>query len=135
MRHLAAIVITALGLFAVVQNAEAATCDCNHFPWKPETCVNLCGGLVLSLANSAELTKFLDVTPATAQKVILLRKNSGNKINSLESLKPSLSQEEYEKIIQSIGGLEPLEAEYLVQPPDERRDFHMKLMAAPPSPV
>jgi hypothetical protein len=113
-------------------NAETG-CDCDHFPWEPDSCVDLCGALVLSQANLDELKTFLKLDVTLAKQIVALKQGKATgKFQSLGELKRVFPEQEFKKILQSLDNLKPLEAEYLVQASEKRQNFRDKVMIAPP---
>lgn len=120
-------------LTMALPSASQEKCDCNHFPWEPETCVDICGALVLSRTTVDEIATFLELKQSTAEKIVELRQNTpGRKFESLAPIRNSLPATEYKSLVQSFGQLTPLEAQYLVQTPGQRRALVDKLKVAPP---
>ena len=125
-----ALVSVALLQTSFLASAEAQ-CDCDHFPWTPDSCVDVCGALVLRQATEAELKTFLNLEPTTARSIVEMQARA-TQLQSLKQVGSALSQQEYKKILESLLKLEPLEAQYHVQSPEQRRSFLEKIKSAPP---
>lgn len=126
------IIGTAATLFTL-PTVAAAQCDCNHFPWEPESCVDICGARLFNQTNAAEITTFLSLKPATVDKILELRgRVSGGKFDSLKEVKNGLPADEYESVVRSLERLDPFVGRYLLLSPDARNRFHEMAMDAPP---
>jgi hypothetical protein len=110
-------------LLLAIPAQAADECDCDHFPWEPE-CVSICGARILNMASARELKVFLDLDEDTASRIVNVREEQPlAKFESLEGLQDRLSGEQFEKIREALVDLGPLQAEYLLSEPAERREL------------
>jgi outer membrane protein OmpA-like peptidoglycan-associated protein len=55
--------------------AEALDCDCSHFPWQPQECVEYCGTLLLRAASDADIELLFEDTPNFAAALAAARRD------------------------------------------------------------
>ena len=120
-----------LGLVAGLPAAGDDECDCDHFPWKPDKCVETCGAKVLSSASIAEIGEFLGLGTEVALQIVALRDQQPSEtFTSLAPLKKELGEKTFGEVKVALGGLKALEAEYLMAEPWERVEFWETTAAA-----
>ena len=93
---------------AAVYQTFAGDCDCNHFPYKPQSCVKTCGGFVLNKATPKDLTTVLGLSKDTTDSIVKLRKDHSLSIDELDS---STKRE----VIESFGSLSIAKGEKLAE--------------------
>ena len=110
-----------------------AACDCDHYPYRPRRCESTCGAQLLNQASKAELETFLHLDEPLAQRIVELKESRPNEtFSTLSDIRPSLPQEDYNKLLQALDNLEPIEAEYLIQAAGKKQEFRDKIMMAKP---
>jgi hypothetical protein len=105
-------------------------CDCDHFPWKPDRCVDLCGAALLSQVTREEMVTFLDFDEEVVEKIVEARESEpSGELLSLGPVRESLSDTKFETVKDALERLEPLTGQYLLTPREERDKFRALVLS------
>lgn len=119
-----ATLLVSLSLVLAVSADGQKACDCDHFPWEPDRCVEVCGATLLNQVSREEMVTFLDFDDEVAQAIVEVREREpSRKFSSLRPLRESLSDSKFAGVKTALERLEPLTGQYLLTPPKEREEF------------
>lgn len=113
-----------------IPTAGDDSCDCDHFPWEPDRCVEVCGAALLSQVTREEMVTFLDLDEEVADKIVEARESEASgELLSLGPVRDSLSETKFENVKDALERLEPLTGQYLLTPPEERERFRALVLS------